>query len=457
MLSAHRQDRAKPVLPRELGARDLALFAIASIVGVRWIASAAHAGPGSILLWLFAALFFLIPLSVTVATLTARDPGAGGMYLWSRRDFGEWHGFLSFWIYWMSIIVWFPSAAMFYSSAAVFTLGPRYAHLANSRIYLLTASLCIIWIALGTNIVGMKIGKWTENVGALATWALGAALAVIAFLIWKRQGSATHFHLLPDFNWKTVNFWASIAYGMTGFEVAGMMGAEIRNPARDLPRAAWVASVFTTLFYAGSTAALLVILGPDKISDLNGLAETGKTAAEILGVPWLSASIAGLVLCSAIGQFGGLGSAVARMPFAAGADHLLPEAFARIHPRFATPWISILVFGALASLLLILIQLGDTAQAAYQSIVSLMVISGFLPFLYVFASAWKAGRRLCSVSGLSVSAIALVCAVIPTGDITNIGLFEMKLATGTAAVILSGFLVYRQRARPGVASMSGTQ
>ena len=87
-------DHAASQLPRELGARDLTLFAIASIVGVRWIASAAHAGPGSILLWLLAAVLFLVPLSIAVAALTARDPGAGGMYLWSRRDFGQFHGFL---------------------------------------------------------------------------------------------------------------------------------------------------------------------------------------------------------------------------------------------------------------------------------------------------------------------------------------------------------------------------
>ncbi len=434
-------------LSRELGARDLTLFAIASIVGVRWIASAAHAGPGSILLWLLAALLFLIPLSIAVAHLTARDPGAGGMYLWSRRDFGQWHGFLCFWIYWMSTVVWFPSAAMFYASAAVFTLGPRFAPLANSRPYLIVASLAIIWVALGTNILGMKVGKWTENLGASATWLLGLALAVLAFRIWQRQGSATTFHLLPERNWDTVNFWASIAYGMTGFEVAGMMGAEIRNPSRDLPRAAWIASAFTTLFYAGATAALLVILPPGKISDLNGLAETGKAAGEILGLPWLSPLIAVLVLCSAVGQFGGLGSAVARMPFAAGADHLLPPLFARVHPRWATPWISMLIFGALASLLLLAIQLGDTAQAAYQTIVSLMVISGFLPFLYIFASAWKAGNRLSAVSGASVSALAILCAVIPTGDIHRIWLFELKLALGTAAVILSAFFVYRRQTR----------
>src|SRR5258708_28023207 len=131
------------------------------------------------------------------------------------------------------------------------------------------------------------------------------------------------------------------------------------------------------------------------------------------------------------------------MPFAAGADHLLPEPFARIHPRWATPWISILTFGALASVLLVAVQLGDTAQAAYQTIVSLMVISGFLPFLYIFGSAWKAGKKLSAICGWSVTVLAIVCAVVPTGDVNRIWLFELKLAIGTAAVVLSALADYR--------------
>src|SRR5437762_13374952 len=145
-------------LPRELGLRDLTLFAIACIVGTRWIPAAAHAGPGSITLWLLAAIFFVAPLAVAVATLTVKYPGAGGIYLWTRKDFGPWHGFLCFWVYWMSIAFWYPSAAIFYMGAALHAVGAP-----ETRFMMLAAALAAIWIALGTNLVGMKIGRWTEN------------------------------------------------------------------------------------------------------------------------------------------------------------------------------------------------------------------------------------------------------------------------------------------------------
>ena len=285
-------DDKAPELKRELGLRDLTLFAITCIVGTRWIPAAAHAGPGSVTLWLLAALLFMIPLAIAVAALSVKYPGTGGLYLWTRNDFGRWHGFLAFTLYWIGIAFWFPSAAMFYMSAGIYALGPAYAWLADSRVFLLAISLVAIWVALGTNLVGMKVGKWTENVGALAHLAAGRAAGHGRRVIFNRHGSATPIHIAPTWNWDTISFWSAIAYAMSGLEMAGLMGGEIRDPARNLPRAGWIASAFTTAFYASTTVALLVILRPEKISEMNGLAEAGQSAAHTLGMAWLAPVIA---------------------------------------------------------------------------------------------------------------------------------------------------------------------
>ena len=237
---------------------------------------------------------------------------------------------------------------------------------------------------------------------------------------------------------------------MSGMELAGMMGGEIRDPERTLPRAGWIASGFITFYYVAATASMLVLLRPEKISELNGFADIADSAGKALGAGWLGPFMALLVVASAIGQFGGMGTAVSRLPFAAGADRLLPEAFGRVHPRRGTPHVSILVFSAVASFLLIAAQLGDTMRGAYQVLVSLMVCAGFLPFLYIFASSWKAGKRLSAVSGAAVTALAIVCGVIPTADTANVWGFEAKVWLGTAAVIASGWLLYRRAVKkPG--------
>ncbi len=437
----------EPALRRELGLRDLTLFAIACIVGVRWIPAAAHAGPGSVTLWLLAAVLFVAPLAVAVATLSIKYPGAGGLYLWTRNDFGPWHGFLCFWIYWLGIAFWFPSAAMFYMSAAAYAMGPSYAHLADNRHYLVGGSLVAIWIALGTNIVGMKIGKWTENIGAISTWTIGVIFVTLAAVVWRTHGSATQIDLLPRWNWGTASFWSSIAFAMTGLELAALMGAEIRDPARNLPRAGWISSAFAATFYSLMTIALLVLLPPEQISQVNGLAQGGEKVGKLLGLAWLSPLIAVMVFLTGIGQFGGLGSAASRLPFSVGVDHLLPVSFGRIHPRWGTPHISILLLGIVGSFLLIAIQIGDTMRAAYDALVSLMVIGGFIPYLYIFGSTWKAGKRLSALAGWFVTVMALAFSLVPTAEVANVWLFELKLAIGTVAMIVSAWLVYRRTSR----------
>ena len=180
---------------------------------------------------------------------------------------------------------------------------------------------------------------------------------------------------------------------------------------------------------------------------MNGLAEAGAEAAGALGIAALGPLVAFLVVASGMGQLGGLGTGVSRLPFAAAADGLLPKAFARVHPKWRTPHLSILALGAVATFLLVAIQLGDSLRGAYQELVSLMVITGFFPFLYIFGSSWKAGNRWSAISGAAVTMVAILCAVVPTDDIHNVWLFEGKLAAGTFGVIGSAWLVYRRRWR----------
>jgi amino acid transporter len=431
-------------LKRELGLRDVTLFATTCVTAARWIPAAAHAGPGSVSLWILTAVLFMAPLAVSVGALAAKYPGSGGLYTWTRSDFGPWHGFLCFFVYWVGIAVWFPSAAIFYMSAGLSALPSPLAALTGSRAAMLAVAIAAIWIALGTNVIGLKIGKWTENIGGAATWMLTVLLITIAALVWRARGSATPIHIVPKWNWATVNFWSTLAYGMSGMEMVAAMGAEIHDPLRTLPRAGWIASAFAAVFYISLTIALLVLLAPDRISEVTGFTQSGEAAAGILHAGWIVPALALLVLATGVGQIGGLGTGVSRLPFAAGVDRMLPPAFAKVHSRWGTPHVAILWLGIVATFLIAVYQLGDTMRAAYDELVSLMVITGFLPYLYIFGSAWKAGKRLSALSGWSVTLVTLMCAVVPTPDVTDVLLFEFKLLGGTAAVILAAWLLYRR-------------
>jgi amino acid transporter len=189
------------------------------------------------------------------------------------------------------------------------------------------------------------------------------------------------------------------------------------------------------LFYISATSAILIFLRPNDVSPVIGIAQAGQQAAHLLGWRWVPLAIAISILLSAGGQLGTYVGACARLPFVLGMGNMLPPAFAKLHPKFGTPYISILVLGVGAAVLLMISQLGETFRGAYQVTVDLTVISLFVPFLYLFAAAWKFGQRYSAVCGLLVSSIAIAFSFLPTADIKSVALFEFKLVGG--CIVLS--------------------
>ena len=338
---------AIPAVKAKLGLRDVTLMSIACIMGTRWIPAAAHAGPGSILLWLAAALLFAAPLADAAGALAVKYPGsAGGLYVWTREDFGPWHGFLCFWVYWIGIAFLLPTAALFYMSAGFTALGPKYSHLGDNRFYLLAAALVAIWIALGTNLRGVDVGKWTQNVGAIACWALGVALVLLAVLVSAKRGSATPIHVLPKFNWETVNFWSNIAYGLSGVEMAAMMAAEIRDPARTIPRAVnrsiWIVAI---LYLTMNLSILGVIPWQEAMKSTNIAAVVME---RVYGRP-IAVAFTWLVIWAVVACMFSITLGYSRIPYAAARQGDFFSPFAWLHPRGRFPIVSLLTLGSLTA------------------------------------------------------------------------------------------------------------
>ena len=109
--------------------------------------------------------------------------------------------------------------------------------------WIIAVSLTTLWIASITNIIGLRVGKWTENLGALSTYLVGALLAAFGVVVWLRFGSATPLTIWPEWNWSKLNFWSQIAFAFGGLELGAIMGGEIRNPEKTVARAAWIAAL----------------------------------------------------------------------------------------------------------------------------------------------------------------------------------------------------------------------
>src|SRR5262249_27472287 len=144
---------AAPELRRVLGLWDLVLFNVAAIIGLRWLATAARTGPSSLTLWLLAAVLFFIPQGIAVVFLSARYPEEGGIYRWTRRAFGDFHGFFCGWCYWVNCLVYYPSLLIFAAGSAAYLLGPNFLWLEKSHVYTSLVALGLLWLAVSANVV----------------------------------------------------------------------------------------------------------------------------------------------------------------------------------------------------------------------------------------------------------------------------------------------------------------
>ncbi|MGE5567687.1 MAG: APC family permease [Rhodospirillales bacterium] len=425
----------QPALPRVLVLRDLVLFNIAAVVGIRWLAAAAHAGPGSLTLWVLAAVFFFVPSAVAVSSLTSRLPEQGGIYVWTRRSFGDWHGFLCGWCYWLSNLFYFPNLLLAGIGMAMYAFGEPYIALAGDRGFVTAVSLAVLWVALLTNLFGLRIGRWTENAGGLATYAAGLTLIVLGVAVWASHGPATQLTLAPQWNWDRINFWSQIAFAFGGLELGAIMGGEIRDPARTVRRAAWISGLAIAGFYILGTLAILAVLPPDRVNILTGLTQAGAAAAERLSIPSIAPLLAVLITAGITGQLGAWLSGSARVPFAIGLDRYLPPAFGRVHPRWRTPHVAILTQGAACTVFLLGMLTGESLRIGYQLLVDMTVITYFIPFLYLFAAAIRHGMRAGAVSGLVVIVAAIAFSLVPPAGVESVWLFEAKLVGGCLLLI----------------------
>ena len=193
-------------------------------------------------------------------------------------------------------------------------------------------------------------------------------------------------NILPQWNWGTLNFWPQIAFAFSGLELASSMSEEIRDPRTTFPRAILGSAVMIVLIYIAATMALLAILPAGMVDPKSGVFQALTAGSTTLRIAFFGILAAILVVFGNAGGVGATVAGVARIPFVVGIDRYMPAAFGRIHPRWKTPWISMLVQAGISCAILLLIQLNETANNAYYILVDITNILYFIPFLYVYVA-----------------------------------------------------------------------
>jgi len=495
------QNDERKKLKKGMGLFDLVLFNIVAIVGLRWTAVAAGVGPSSIFLWLAAMILFFIPSALVVVELSSRYPDEGGIYVWTREAFGEFEGYMCGFCYWVNNLIYYPNLLIFLSGIFLYVGGAKYLGLEKNPLYAVIFSLVVLWFAIGMNMIGLKMGKWVQNLGGLGTWIPAILLVAAGGFALYKFGPANTFtgNLVPDFkSTEILGVFSTLCFGFAGLELMSCLGGEIKKPGKNIPRAIVISGVVIALIYILSTSALLVILPSKEINIISGAIQVIAKVGEKLHILWIAPIVAFLMTIGGVGGCGAWLSGTARIPFVMGLDKYLPEWVTRVHPKWGTPANAILTQG-IFSTVFVLMTLGTTVKASYEMLISATALLYFIPYIYMFLAfisikmkmkkqqerggtshcerseaisldnggnfidADKSGNRggthqsptdqeksgpkfnfpaWIGVVGLITTAIAMFLALAPSSAIKNVARYELQVVGGTIGFVLLGMILF---------------
>jgi len=451
---------AQPHLKRVLGRRDLVLLFVVAVFNLNVLPSVAANGGVTIWLWLISLLLFFWPQGIAVIELAHRYPGEGGVYLWAKEVFGDFHGFLSGWCYWTNNMMYVPTVMLYFVGVSVFVLGPGHEGLADNRVFAMAASIILLALLVILNVMGLGVGKWINNLGGIGTFVAAALLMGLGVVIVGKFGTTitwADFQIPKDPRF-VLNSFGVICFGLVGLELASIMGDEIEDPQKTLPGAVAWGGVLSGFLYIGATLTLLVAVDKNSISVLQGIVQAVSHMAKQVHVSWIVAPFAFLLSLS----IAGIGSAwlggSARIPFVAGLDSYMPAWLGKIHPKYATPYAALIVHAAV-SLILVAVNFLSTGnvQASFQSLLSLAVVLQLIPFLYMFGALLKIaldngfvrghygkGTLLfAGASGLVTTTLGIVLAFFPAQQIKSLWSYEVWMVGGTIVFIgLAAFFFF---------------
>jgi amino acid transporter len=473
-LPAVAEARDAPHLRRVLGRGDLVLLFVVAVFNLNVLPSIAANGGVTIWLWIISLTLFFWPQGIAVIELAHRFPGEGGVYLWAKEVFGDFHGFLSGWCYWTNNMMYVPTIMLYFVGVSVFALGPGHEHLADNRTFALSASVLLLSVLVVMNIVGLGVGKWINNFGGIGTGVAAVLLIGLGLVIWIKFGTTV---TAADFRFPAnpryiFNAFGVICFGLVGLELASIMGDEIQDPEKTLPGAVAWGGILSGALYIGATLTLLIAVSRDQISVLQGIVQAVSHMAARAGVGWLVVPFAFMLSIS----IAGIGSAwlggSARIPFVAGLDSYMPSWMGRVHPKYATPYAALIVHAVVSLILVVLnfVLVGSSVQESFQRLLSLAVVLQLIPFLYVFGALLKIAFGadfqkghysrttlvLAGASGLVTTILGIALAFFPAQQITSIFSYEVWMFGGTLAFIgLAAFFFFVYGRRKAARKLAG--
>ena len=457
----------------KMGVFTLAMINVSAIVSLRGLPAESTYGLSSAFYYIFAAIFFLIPVSLVAAELTTGWPQKGGVFRWVGEAFGPRWGFLAIWLQWIESTIWFPTVLTFAAVSLAF-IGPDQswdAALAANAEYVLLIVLLVYWGATLLNMRGMGLSGSITKWGALLGTVIPAGVLIVLGMAYWAMGNPIDISMnpasfFPDLsNFNNLVLAASIFLFYAGMEMRAVHVNDVQNPRRDFPLAIGMASVITVCIFVFGTLAIGFIIPKGQINLVQSLLVAYDKLFDWMGMPWLGSvpaiCLAFGVLAQVVAWVGGPSKGLLQV----GCAGYLPRFMQRTNKAGVQVGI-LLIQGAVVTLLSVFFVLLPSVQSAYQMISQLTIILYLLMYMLMFAAAIylrysepsvprsfripggkSFGMWVVAGVGLIGSLLAFVFSFIPPGQIEvgSPALYVTLLVFGTLIFAGIPFIIYAVR------------
>ena len=368
-----------PQHSKTLGQKDLILFTVSAILLLDTLTAAASVGASSIFWWVFLSAIFLIPFALICAEMGCAYPEQGGIYAWIKKAYGGRWASRATWGYWVNTAVWMPAIFILFAGIFKQLFVPDLA--LHEQIGL---GIFLTWVAVGVNVITLNVGKWVPNIGAILKVIIFLVIIFGAFNYTQTQGMANPLNwetMKPDLG-SSLQYIPAIIYGMLGFELISASSDEMKNPAKDVPKAIFISAAMIVTLYILGTIAVLAAIPAGDINLVEGLMDTlylflgdsplGKACALTLGVAALYTFFSNGVTWS-------LGCN--RAACEASHDGELPKIFGIEHKTRGTPVGAAVLTGIISTFILILYgYISGSNEELFWSLFAFSAVIFLLPY-----------------------------------------------------------------------------
>ena len=467
--------RAKPVSTAAgtVTMMAMAIMIITSILSLRGLPSEAKFGIQSIFYYLLAAIVFLLPYSLVCAELASTYTRSGGLYRWVSEAFGPRWGWTAMYLEWQTIVIWFPTVLMFGAVSLAYIFWPEsFDHsLASNKVYTLIIALAVYWLATFNTFRGTRLANRLSTLGGLFGTIIPGALLLVLGLVYLLRGEPVHLEhesFFPDFSHiSTIVLAASIFLFYGGMEMQAVHINDMKNPARDFPRAVFVSIIVIVALYALGTLVIGLVMDPSEINLVESLLVAYNRLWASLGCGWLGNVIALFVMFGVLGQVSALVNGPSVGLMAVAQSGYLPQALQKTN-KYGVNQRILYIEGIFVTILTLVLLVLPTVESAYQIMSQMSTVIYLIMVVMIYAAFLRLrhtapgkrggfrvpggnfGKWAVCIVGLAGAILALVLSYLPPSqiDVGSPAVYIGIILAGVAVFVALPLVVYSFR-KPG--------